>query len=251
MKPQRIPAGPKSREERHLEASIGVSMLTKFLEKRRPSSNLLSADEFYAPINALLDWRLAAVGFVRPKQGVWVREDCLSARPMFELWHFKGAVSALVWGFALTYVPHFNNSCTKLFWHRTVKSARLDLFPFDEFEPTQELSRFSTPHDHAAAVERALNAVLGQANEFFEGFRSTEDLLPLFERLRRDKGNGLGYWNYSNLPVAHAFTLRVNGDYAGGRLILDEYVQRSKVFGSALDDLLNRFEHATASSSLL
>ena len=221
------------------------------MKERRSYSNLLSADEFYTPINAFLDSRLATLGFVRPKQGVWVREDCLSARPMFELRHYKGAVSAPVWGFALTYVPHFNNSCTKLFWHRTVKSARLDVFPFDEFEQTQELSRFSTPHDHEAAVKRVLDAAVSRAKEFFEEFRSTDDLLPLFDRLQRHEGNGLGYWNYSNLPVAHAFTLRVNGDDAGGKLILDEYVRRMKVSGSALDDLLNRFEQATASSSLL
>jgi hypothetical protein len=212
---------------------------------------MLSADEFYAPINAFLDSRLAALGFVRPKQGFWVRKDCLSARPMFVLWHYKGAVSAPVWGFALSYVPHFNNSCTKLFWHRTVKSARLDVFPFDEFEQTQELSRFATPHDHETTVERVLHAAVGRAITFFEKFQSTEDLLPLFERLQRDKGNGLGYWNYSNLPVAHAFTLRVNGDYTGGKSILNEYVERTKISGSALNDLLERFEQATAVSSLL
>lgn len=226
-------------------------MLRRFLEKRRPYSTLLSADEFYAPINPFLDSRLAALGFVRPKRAVWVRQDCLSARPVFELWHYKGAVSAPVWGFALTYVPHFNNSCTKLFWHRTVKSARLDVFPFDEFHRTQELSRFATPNDHEAAIERVLEPAVARAKEFFESFRSTEDLLPLFERLQRNKGNGLGYWNYTNLPVAHAFTLRVNGDYAGGKSILDAYVQRMQISGNALDDLLNRFEEATASSSLL
>ena len=226
-------------------------MLRRFLEKRRSYSNLLSADEFYIPINAVLDSRFSALGFVRPKQGVWVRKDCLSARPMFELWHYKGAVSAPVWGFALTYVPHFNNSCTKLFWHRTIKSARLDVFPFDELERTKELSRFCTPHEHKAAVERVLDAAVSRAKEFFESFRSTEDLLPLFDRLQRDKGNGLGYWNYSNLPVAHAFTLRVNGDCAGGKSILDKYVQRMKISASAQDDLLIRFEEATASPSLL
>jgi hypothetical protein len=240
-----------NRNERYPEPPIGVFMLRKIPEKRRSYSDLLSADEFYAPINAVLSLRLAALGFVRPRQGVWVKEDCLSGRPIFKLRHFKGAVSAPAWGFALTYVPHFNNSCTKLHWHRTVKSARLDVFPFDELEQTQELSRFSTPPDHETAVERVLDAAVRQAKEFFESFQSTEDLLPLFKRLQRDKGSGLGYWNYSNLPVAHAFTLRVNGDYAGGKQILDEYVQRMEISGAALGDLLNRFEQASANSSLL
>lgn len=226
-------------------------MLRKFLEKRRSYSNLLSADEFHAPIDAFLNPRLAALGFVRRRRCSWAREECLSARPMFELWHFKGATSAPVWGFALTYVPHFNNSCTRLFWHRTVKSARLDVLPFDEIERTQDLSRFSTPSDHEVAVQRVLDSAVARAKKFFGDFRSTEDLLPLFERLQRDKKSGLGYWNYSNMPVAHAFTLRVNGDYDGGKSILDEFVQRMEISGAALDDLLRRYEQATADSSLL
>jgi hypothetical protein len=226
-------------------------MLGRLPEEGGSGPNLLSADEFYAPINAVLDLRLAELGFIRPKQGVWVRENCLSARPMFELRHYKGGVSAPVWGFALTYVPHLNNACTKLFWHRTPKSARLDVFPFDEWQRTQEFNRFSTPHEHEAAVERVLDAAVCRAAEFFQGFRSTQDLLPLFERLKQDKKSGLGYWNYSNMPVAHAFTLRVNEDYSAGKSILEEYVKRMKISGTALEDLLSRFEQAVARSSLL
>jgi hypothetical protein len=226
-------------------------MLRRFLDKRRSYPDLLSANDFHAPINAFLNPHLAKLGFVRQRQGAWVKQDCLSARPMLELKHYKGAVSALVWGFALTYVPHFNNSCTKLFWHRTAKSARLDVYPFDEIERTEALSRFSTPDDHSAAVERVLGAALDHAGEFFARFRCTEDLLLLFERLRSYEGQGLGYWNYTNLPVAHAFTLRVTGDYAAGKAILDKYVQRMDISGNILGDLMKRFEQAEASASLL
>jgi len=213
--------------------------------------DLLSADDFYSPINRFLDSRLAELGYVRPRQGLWVREDCLSARPVFQLWHFKGAVSAPVWGFALNYVPHLNNACTKLSWHRTVRSARLDVFPFDKFEQTGEISRFAAHQDHAATIERVLAGAFDQAKEFFGAFQSTDDLLPLFERLRCYQGDGLGYWNYSNLPVAHAFTLQVTGDYAGGKSILDEHLRRTNITGPARADLLKRFERATADSSLL
>ena len=115
----------------------------------------------------------------------------------------------------------------------------------------RQLDRAERRRYREVAVERVLDAAVARAREFFEGFRSTEDLLPLFNRLQHDKGSSLGYWNYSNLPVAHAFTLRVNGDHAGGRLILDKYVQRLKISGTVLDDLLNRFEKASANSSLL
>ncbi|MEO1201448.1 MAG: hypothetical protein AAFX10_01990 [Pseudomonadota bacterium] len=226
-------------------------MLRRFFRKHESYPGPLSADEFNTPITAFLDSRLAELDFVRPKQGIWVRQNCLSARPMIQLRHYKGAISAPVWGFALTYVPHFNNSYTRLSWHRTVKSARLDVFPFDEFDQTQELTRFSTPDDHDAAVKTVLDAAVRSAQAFFASLRTTEDLLPLFDRLRRDTVSDLGYWNYMNLPIAHAFTLRVTGDYAGGRSILDAYVQRRNISDAVEGDLLNRYERASADPLLL
>lgn len=225
--------------------------MRRILRKQNMYTELLSADDFYAPIHAFLDPRLAERGFVRSKRNAWVKETCSSARPMFELWHFKGKDSALLWGFALNYVPHFNSSFTKLFWHRTVKSAKLDVFPFDEFEKTEDLTWFATPEDHAIAVKHVLGTNLDRATEFFEGFQTTNDLLPLFERLQRYKSRSLGYWNYTNMPVAHAFSLRINGDYARGKAILDEYVMRMELSGPALTDLLSRFEQAAADPSLL
>lgn len=225
--------------------------MRRIFRKQNTYADVLSADDFYAPIHAFLDSRLADLGFIRSKRSVWVREACSSARPMFELWHFKGKVSAPLWGFALNYVPHFNNSCTKLFWHRTAKSAKLDVFPFDEFEQTKDLTWFAAPQDHAIAVKQVLGTSLDRATEFFEKFQSTDDLLPLFERLQHHKGRSLGYWNYTNVPLAHAFTLRVNGDYARGRSILDEYAMRMEISGRALTDLLSRFERAAADPSLL
>lgn len=226
-------------------------MLRRFLKRHESYPGPLSAEEFNTPITAFLDSRLAELDFVRPKQGTWVRQSCLSARPMIQLRHYKGAISAPVWGFALTYAPHFNDSYTRLSWHRTVKSARLDVFPFDEFDQTQELTRFCTPDDHTDAVKTVLDAAVRNAQAFFDRFRTTEDLLPLFDRLRRDTASDLGCWNYMNLPIAHAFTLGVTGDYAGGRSILEAYVQRRNVSDAVAGDLLNRFERATAEPSLL
>ncbi len=197
-----------------------------------------------------MDEALVGPGFLGPRQGVWVKEDCLSGRPMFVLRHYKGAQSAVVWGLALNYVPHFNNACTKLSWHRTIKSARIDVFPFDDIEKTQGLSRFGTPENHAAAVESVLSNAVELGRKFFNSHQSIDDLPPLFDRLQRYKGSGLGYWNYTNIPVAHAFTLQVLGDRTGGMRILDQFAKRHDVSGRALTDLNDRFENATASSAL-
>ena len=171
-------------------------------------------------------------------------EHCESTRQMIEIWHYKGAVSAPVWGFSLNFVPHFNNLNTKLSWHRTVKSAKLDILPFDEFDDELNLSRFASAKEHESTVADVFRSALGRAATFFDSVRSTEDLLPIFERLQAFQGSGLGYWNYSNVPLAHAFTLRVNDRFSEGKLILDEYVRRSNVPESILDDLWYRFEQA-------
>lgn len=225
-------------------------MIRRFFEKRGASYDLLSAEEFHGPITAFMDESLGDVGFVSPKQGVWVREDCTSGRPMFVLRNYKGKESAVVWGFALNYVPHFNSAFTKLYWHRTVKSARIDVFPFDDVAKTEGLSRFATPEIHAVAVESVLNKTIDLGGAFFDSHRTVDDLPPLFDRLRKDKRSGLGYWNYTNIPLAHAFTLRVLGDHPSGRRILEEYASRHGVSGAALTDLNARFDRAEASAAL-
>ena len=226
-------------------------MIRRFLKTRWKSAPLLSADAFHRPINSFMEERLADFGFVRPRQGTWVREHGNSGRPLFELRHYKGAQSAVEWGLALNYVPHFDNACTKLSWHRTVKSARIDVSPFDEIRKTPGLSRFATPEDHASTVDSVLGNAIDRGKRFFEKHRSLDDLPGLFERLRRYRGDGLGYWNYMNLPLAHAFTLRVLGDRAGGELILEKYVKRHEITGAALADLMGRFEKANVSSRLV
>jgi len=220
--------------------------MKRLFNKRQALPDLLSADDFYAPIDSLVDQRLAARGFVKTKRATWVGEDCQSGRPMFVIRHYKGKVSAPVWGYSLNYVPHFNNSGTKLYWHRTIKSARLDVSPFDDLERESDLNWFASPEDHSMVVDRDLAGALDRVNIFFESYRSTNDLLALFDRLRSYKGKGPGYWNYTNLPLAHSFTLRVTGDVEGGRRILNEFVRRSEISGSALSELLRRFEDARA-----
>ena len=226
--------------------SVTICQMRRFLNKRRPLPDLLSAHDFYEPIDLLVDERLAARGFVKTKRATWVREGCQTGRPMFVIRHYKGKVSAPVWGYSLSYVPHFNNSGTKLYWHRTTKSARLDVSPFDDLERESDLNWFARREDHSTIVHRDLAGALDRANVFFESYRSTSDLLALFDRLQRYKGTGLGYWNYTNLPLAHSFTLRVTGDVEGGRRILDEFVRRMEISGSARSGLLRRFEDARA-----
>lgn len=195
-------------------------------------------------MQSFLEPRLSERGFVSTKPGKWVKESSGFSHQVIEIEHYKGAISAPVWGFSLNYTPHFNNSFKKLSWHRTVKSARLDVFPFDEFGDELNVCRFASAIEHQTTVANVFRTALGRANTFFESISSCGDLLPVFERLKADRRSRLGYWNYTSIPVAHAFTLHVNDRTAEGKSILDEYIRRMNVPEHILDDLWRRFEQA-------
>ncbi len=220
------------------------AMFRKLFHKDETLPDLLSADAFHAPINAILDERLKTLGLERTKPGTWAKADCRLGRPMVEIRHYKGKQSAPVWGYSLNYVPHLTGEGRRVAWHRTQKSARLDVFPFDEQHALPTLSRFATADAHEHAAARILGDACDRAAKFFERYRSLNDLLPLFDRLEADKGEGLSYWNYTSLPLAHAFTLNAVGKSTPARDRLDQYMQRMNVAGKARDDLLQRFAAA-------
>lgn len=226
-------------------------MLRRLFQKDRPLPDLLPAEAFHGPIHAVLDARLSRLGFVCSKPGTWAKEDCREGRPMIVMQHYKGKMSAPVWGYSLNYVPHLNNACSRVAWHRTLKSARLDVFPFDEQQDLPSLSRFATAEEHVVAADRILGDACDRAERFFATFSTAGDLLPLFNRLRDYDGDGLGYWNYTNLPLAHAFTLRLTGDERAGRRLLERYIERHAIVGRAAADLDKRFADASLESQLL
>lgn len=225
--------------------------MQRFTFRSQPPSDFLSNDVFYAPIQACLGERLAARGFVSPQPGRWVLQEAHLLRPMLEIRHYKGKVSAPVWGFALSYVPHFNNAFTKLFWHRTVKSARLDIFPFDELGGNEwDIPRLTTPEQHAERAPEVLGRATDEAQAYFSSVSAPRDLLPRFERLATARTRGLGYWNYTNIPLAHAFTLGLSGSADEGRRLLDAYLERHGISGPVVADLNRRYEAARSLSEL-
>ncbi len=225
--------------------------MRRFTFRSPPPSDFLPNDVFYAPIQAILGERLAPLGFVSPQPGRWVLQEDDLLRPMLEIWHYKGKVSAPTWGFALSCVPHFNNSRTKLFWHRTVKSARLDIFPFDELAGNEwDIPRLTTPEQHAERAPEVLGRATEQAQAYFSSVGAPRDLLARFDRLAAARTRGLGYWNYNQIPLAHAFTLGLCGSADEGRRILDAYLDRHSISGPVVADLRRRYEAARSLSDL-
>ena len=218
-------------------------MFARLFSRFRLSNHYLEGEAFNEPVRRFLEQALSPHGFVSYREGKWVQKDAASIRRMFEIWHFKGAVSAPVWGFSLGYVPHLNNQHSKVYWHRTPKSARLDVFPFHERHDDVVLKRFSELAHHERRVSKALSAAVTKAMSFFQRATFASDLLSIFDELEQHQ-KPLGYWNYANVPVAHAFTLRVTGNEQRGRAILARFIDRNRIKGAVCDELWKRFDAA-------
>lgn len=74
---------------------------------------------------AIFGVELSKHGFKYANHRKWVRSHKDEIRELFLIQALKGANYSPVWGFSLDFVPHCSGK--KILWHRTPKSARLDL----------------------------------------------------------------------------------------------------------------------------
>jgi len=120
----------------------------------------------------------------------------------------------LRWGFSLDYVPHVEGGST-VRWHRTYKSARLDLtidpidagsgecviaqdFFAEEAEAVRKVS--DRAHQVVDVLERDALPLLTTVD-------TVPQLEPLFVRWLDSPARRFGFWNYLQAPLAYTFTL--------------------------------------------
>lgn len=119
----------------------------------------------------------------------------------------------LTWGFSLTFVPHITGGVENVRWHRTIKSAQIDLFDPE----IHSLPRFwsITAHQGEGALRRSALSTrferIPNVLNFFDGYARFRDLDALFRRIRgRDKFG----WSLKMFPqtfLAYAFYLAKAG----------------------------------------
>src|SRR4030095_10376942 len=150
---------------------------------------------------------LSPLGLAEMTVRVWLDGSQPPVRRLFELQLARGAMKAC-WGFSLDFVPHIAGGRVR--WHRTDKSARLDVYidPRDLPQPDfmHGAARFS------ADLRALLTEAVARAQETWKRGTTLQGLLHIVREIRDRKTNHLGFYNYVQLPFAHAMLSAKVGD---------------------------------------
>jgi len=216
------------------------------LIKKKSPIELMSAETFNGEIDLHLGKALTKIGFSKTKQNHWVQDLGTGVRKIVTIMHWKGAESTPRWGYSLDYVPNFDNSCKNIFWHRTNKSAMIDVFPlyFDFFK--YSLSRFSSPNDHENFLKAQLPNMLKDMDDFYKIGSDPSNLVNILEKCEAHKTSGPGFWNWTQLPLAYAFTLGKSGNLHKANEMLVAFINRREIAPKAKQKLLDRFNDVLA-----
>ena len=156
------------------------------------------------------------LGFAAGKPGIVARPVDGDIAHVLKLRPLKGAAYDICFGLSLSYVPY--PYVPKLKWHRTVKSANLDLFEAPQvhwaFDGASENAEEVNPYLISVSLgdkcfreelSRAWEKSSPQANSWFEATRSLESVAQkCVEQLRRKQD---GVRHLPGARLVHAFTL--------------------------------------------
>ena len=152
-------------------------------------------------------------GFEMVGRRKWVRSSKRPIRELFLIQALKGRALSPYWGFSLDYVPHVSRSAVG--WHRTPKSARLDLRfdPLDyESVNGRDPERWVIPSINGlertrVAASRCAREAVQVAEEFWNLVETVYDLPQAFELQRNRPSIRFSFYNYVQHLLAYAFTL--------------------------------------------
>jgi hypothetical protein len=190
-------------------------------------SELLEAAFIDSAVASTLGRELEAAGFLTVRPRFWVRSGTPPVRHVVRLGALKGAAYSPIWGISLDYVPHVAGRGT-VKWHRTDKSARLDL-TYDtvdhESDRGWDLSAFSSAAEFSDRC-RAMGPRLVRAVEsFLAPLTSDVAIREAFEAKRTRPTTRFGFENYYQNVLAYAFTLARVGETVDARLWLARYLE--------------------------
>lgn len=123
------------------------------------------------------------------------------------------------WGFSLDFVPHISGG--RLRWHRSDKTAMLDVI----VDP-RSLAQATYIHgaERLTADLRSLRPEAASGvEETWDRGASYHGMLDIIREIRERRSNGLGYGNYSQLPLAYALLCAKVGDVQSADRELDRY----------------------------
>ena len=153
-------------------------------------------------------------GFVRTRKDLFVREVTAEIFHVIKIIRYKGAVYGFMWGASLAYMPHEWKN--RLSWHRSGKSARLDLFEQagEDVRKSSALSRnpqrfyANFMHGEKQFADELLSSwklLKGMIFGWFDQVQDVRDVLSGCEAQMAREWSGPQHWPPPEL--VHAFTL--------------------------------------------
>lgn len=160
-------------------------------------------------------------GFQIAKKGALAKQINDDVIHLLHLTPYKGAMYGFRWGVSLTYVPHSWEN--ELRWHRSVKSATLDLweqradlphaFNLTQLPPNSAIpSSLHGPELFEQNLRREWEDLKSTITSWFEKVSNLSGVLAMSEQQMRRSWQGPRHWPPPSL--IHAFTLARMGDFA-------------------------------------
>ena len=179
--------------------------------------NAAAADAFGT---ALAERGLEAIG---PRK--WGHPGARPIREVFELQALKGASYTPYWGFSFDFVPHLVGE-GGIRWHRTLKSARVDLGcrPIDHETSRARREewythRFLTRGELLADFRRLAELSIPEAVRWWSRVKDESDLPAAFEERRSRPVVGIPFESYVQEYLAYSFVLARFGDPRAGEAL--------------------------------
>jgi len=166
-------------------------------------------------LDRIISPRLSQFGVVWRGDNNWVAAGSVAIRRVLRLLPLKGSRAVISWGYSLSFVPHISG--TQLLYHKTFKSARLDVFdwPASYARSFSEATSFESIDLFTGRFESSLNeyfdAEIANVALWFERVR---DLTGIEVELRRQIASAsLAYrLHYPSPSYILPFVVAARGD---------------------------------------
>jgi hypothetical protein len=221
---------------------LGRSTSEASQEHRSHTYDPLKATERDAIVGRHLNTLLPPLGLTKIADRSWIDGSVPPARRMFQVSLLKGEGMKACWGFSLDFVPHIsgwnlpNKAKRKISRHRTDKSAMLDVV-VDPRDLKQYCSLFGAAQLNNE-LSRHLPTAVELARETWRRGETWRGMLELVRELRDHPTNCLGFYNYTQLPLAFAFLSAKVGDMAVAETVLETYARQCELSDEVTAELI-------------
>ncbi len=172
---------------------------------------------------------------------------------MHDVIKFKGEHVSLLftWGLSLRFVPHITMGVGDIRWHRSAKSASMDLIYSGFHHDCNDRGfRIRTIQGKDALRDDAITTrdhLLPKALQFFNTVKHTSDLEALFQHEEFHNEWGAKLSNLPQVALAYSFYLAKSGQEQKARRYMSDWLQRNNEREETLKRIAELFEQAVNS----